>query len=276
MRSINCLVTGGTSGVGRSIAEALARTGARVTIVSQDAARGREAAETLRRKTAGAVEAVTADLSSLDSVRRLADAVRVRYPALHVLSHNAAALTMKRSLTPDGVESIFAVNYLGPFLLTALLRDALEAGAPSRVITVSGQPRLIARLRPGFDPCAERGWSALRATMQAALARVLFTRELARRLAGTGVTANTFHPGLVRSRLPSHLPLLLRLPARVASLFFSLDSATGTFLATSPDVEAVSGQCFQDCRPVPFLPSWDPDGVARELWESSCRLCGLD
>jgi len=277
MRVLNCLVTGGTSGVGRSIARALARSGARVTIVSRDEARGVAAAEDLRRETGNpAVDAATADLSSFSSVRALADVIRRKYAALHVLSNNAATLTMKRELTADGVESIFAVNYLSHFLLTALLGDALRAGAPARVITVSGQPRLIARFTPSFDdPASERGFSPFGATIRAAVAKVLFTRELAARLARTGVTANTFHPGLVRSGLPSHLPLLLRLPVRVASLFFAAGSETGIFLALSPAVEAVTGQCFQSKKAVPFQPSYDAQVAARQLWEMSSRLCGL-
>ncbi len=277
MRDINCLVTGGTSGVGRSIAKALARAGAHVTIVSRDAARGEAAAEALRQETGNsAIDAVAADLSFLSSVRTLANVIRRKYPALQVLSNNAAALTMKRVLTADGVESIFAVNYLSHFLLTNLLLDVLKAGAPSRVITVSGQPRLIARFKPHFDDLgSERGFSPLATTLRAAIAKVLFTLELARRLEGTGVTANTFHPGLVRSSLPSHFPWFLRVPARIASVFFAAESATGTYLAVSPEVQTVTGKCFQRRAAVPFEPAYDVAAAAGELWEISKRRCGL-
>jgi retinol dehydrogenase-14 len=277
MRVINCLVTGGTSGVGRSIAKALARSGARVMIVSRDAARAEAAAEALRKETGNsAVDSVAADFSRLSSVRALAEAVRRKYSELHVLSNNAACLTMTRELTPDVIESIFAVNYLSHFLLANLLEDFLKAGAPSRVITVSGQPRLIARFKPQFDDLrSERAFSPLAATLRAAIAKVLFTFELARRFSGTGVTANTFHPGLVRSGLPSHLPLLLRVPVSAASLFFASESATGNYVALSPEVETVTGKCFERRRAVAFEPAYDAAAASRELWEISSRLCGL-
>ena len=277
MQMRNCLVTGGTSGVGRGIARALAGSGARVIIVSRDAQRGAAAAEALRRETGNAsVDWVAADLSSMSAVRGLADTVRARYTALHVLSANAAALTMKRELTPEGVESIVAANYLGHFLLANLLTDALKAGAPSRVLTVVGQARLIAMAKPAFDDLASRrGFSPLGATIRAAVAKTLFTFELARRLSGSGVTANAFHPGLVRSGLPSHLPWYLGVPARLASLFFAEASDTGEYLALSPEVQGVSGRFFERRKAVPFSPPWDAAAAGRELWEISARLCGI-
>lgn len=277
MHAFNCLVTGGTSGVGRGIARALARAGGRVTIVSRDVSRGAAAAEALRRESGSQlVDCVAADLSSLSSVRALAQTVRSRYRELHVLSLNAATLTMKRELTAEGVESIFAANYLGHFLLANLLTDALKAGAPSRVITVVGQARMITMARPAFDDLAgNRGFSPLRATIRAAVAKTLFTLELARRLGGSGVTANVFHPGLVRSGLPDHLPWYLGAPVRLASLFFAEASDTGAYLALSPEVQGVTGRFFERRRAVPFSPPWDAGAAGRELWEISARLCGI-
>lgn len=277
MPAFNCLVTGGTSGVGRGIAWALAKAGASVTIVSRDASRGALAAESIQRETgSSSVDAVAADLSSLSSVRTLAQRIRSRYPALHVLSLNAGMLTMKRELTADGVESMFAANYLGHFLLANLLLESLTAGAPSRVITVVGQARMVSGPLPAFDdPASRGGFNPLRATMRAAVAKTLFTLELARRLAGTGVTANAFHPGLVRSSLPSHLPWYLGAPVRLASLFFAETSETGIYLALSPDVQRVSGRFFERRREVPFLPPYDVPAAGRQLWDISARLCGL-
>jgi NAD(P)-dependent dehydrogenase (short-subunit alcohol dehydrogenase family) len=246
-------------------------------LVSRDASRGAEAAEDLRRETGNhRIEALTADLSSMTSVRALAEEVRKRHHALSVLSNNAALLVTERRLTPEGVESIFAATYLGHFLLANLLTDLLRAGAPSRIITVSGQPGLIGRFQPRFDDLgAEAGFSPLRATLQAAIAKTLFTIEIARRLEGTGVVAHTFHPGLVRSRLISHLPWYVRFPAGLASMFFATESATGIYLALSPDVQAVTGRCFVRGRSVPFEPSYDVAAASRALWETSARLCGL-
>jgi NAD(P)-dependent dehydrogenase (short-subunit alcohol dehydrogenase family) len=272
-----CLVTGGTSGVGRGIARALGASGATVLIVSRDGARGAAAAEALRRETGNhAIEALTADLSSMASVRSLASAVGRKHGALHVLSNNAAFLSMNRRLTPEGVESIFATNYLGHFFLANLLTPLLKAGAPSRIITVSGQPGLIARFPARFqDLGGEEGFSPLQATIRAAVAKVLFTFEIAGRLSGTGVTANTFHPGLVRSGLPLHLPWFLRIPASVASLFFARESATGKLLALSPEVEGVTGRFFARGKARRFEPSWDVGAARHDLWEISARLCGM-
>lgn len=277
MQAFNCLVTGGTSGVGRGIAWALARAGGRVTIVSRDAARGAEVARAIQQETAGgSVDSIAADLSVLSSVRALAERVRARYPALHVLSLNAATLVMKRTLTPDGVESIFASNYLGHFYLANLLTEALKAGAPSRVLTVVGQARMVSSARPALDdPASTRGFSPLGATIRAAVAKTLFTLELARRLEGTGVTANAFHPGLVRSGLPSHLPWFLGAPVRLASVFFAETSETGIYLALSPDVQRITGKFFERRRVVPFAPPYDVVAAGRELWDLSARLCGI-
>ncbi|HTO21936.1 MAG TPA: SDR family NAD(P)-dependent oxidoreductase [Spirochaetia bacterium] len=277
MQAFNCLVTGGTSGVGRGIAWALARAGGHVTIVSRDAARGAEVARAIQKETAsGSVDSIAADLSVLSSVRALAERVRARYPALHVLSLNAATLVMKRTLTLDGVESIFASNYLGHFYLANLLTEALKAGAPSRVLTVVGQARMVSSARPAFDdPASTRGFSPLGATIRAAVAKTLFTLELARRLEGTGVTANAFHPGLVRSGLPSHLPWFLGAPVRLASVFFAETSETGIYLALSPDVQRITGKFFERRRVVPFVPPYDVVAAGRELWDLSARLCGI-
>ena len=277
MQAFNCLVTGGTSGVGRGIAWALARAGGRVTIVSRDAARGAEVARAIQQETAsGSVDSIAADLSVLSSVRALAERVRARYPALHVLSLNAATLVMKRTLTPDGVESIFASNYLGHFYLANLLTEALKAGAPSRVLTVVGQARMVSGARTALDdPASTRGFSPLGATIRAAVAKTLFTLELARRLEGTGVTANAFHPGLVRSGLPSHLPWFLGAPVRLASVFFAETSETGIYLALSPDVQRITGKFFERRRVVPFAPPYDVVAAGRELWDLSARLCGI-
>ncbi|MGO9310630.1 MAG: short-chain dehydrogenase, partial [Spirochaetia bacterium] len=198
------------------------------------------------------------------------------HSSLHVLSNNAALLSMTRRLSPEGVESIFATNYLGHFLLTNLLADILKAGAPSRILTVSGQPGLIARFPPRFESLGSEGsFSPLRATLRAAIAKVLFTFEIARRLEGTGVTANTFHPGLVRSGLPSQLPWFFRFPMRLASAFFPGESATGRFLALSPEVENVTGRCFSHGRVAAFEPPYDIEAAGRGLWEISARLSGL-
>jgi NAD(P)-dependent dehydrogenase (short-subunit alcohol dehydrogenase family) len=246
-------------------------------LVSRDPQRGEAAAEALRREAGHErVEAITADISSLASVRALAEEVRRKHDALHLLSNNAALLSMTPLVTTEGVDSIFATNYLGHFLLARLLSDMLKASAPARVLTVSGQPGAIARIRPRFEDAAGgRALSPLKATLQAALAKALFSLELARRMEGTGVTSNTFHPGLVRSGLASHLPWYLRIPVSLASVFLSAESETGCYLALSPEVERVTGSFFVGRKAMPFTPPYDAREAAQALWDLSTRLCGL-
>ena len=276
MKGRVCLVTGGTSGVGRSIAAGCARAGAAVVIVSSDQTRGDEAARVMRELTGNPqIEALQADLSVMDSVRSLADAFKKRYGELHVLSLNAATLTLDRRVTPDGFESIFATNYLSHFALTNLLLDTLRRSASSRVIAVSGLPGSLIRVRLDMaDLMLKNGFSPLKATARAALAKVLFILELARRTEGTGVSANTFHPGLVRSGLPRSLPWFLRLPARIAMSFFAAESDTGVFLATSPEVAGMTGRFFVGRKPAAFRAAYDVADAASRLWEASARLVG--
>jgi len=272
-----CLVTGGTSGVGRSIAAGCAMAGATVVIVSRDKGRGDDAARRIRESTGKPdVDAMKADMSVMESVRTLAGAFRRKHGRLHVLSLNAASLTMHRQITVDGHESTFAANYLGHFLLTNLLLDVLHASAPSRVIAVSGHPGSLMPVRLDMeDLMLNKGFSPFKATLRAALAKTLFIFELARRMESTGVTANTFHPGFVRSALPQSLPWFLSLPASLAMLFASRESDTGIYLATSQEAEGRTGRFFVGRKPVDFRPRYDVADMSARLWEASARLTGL-
>ncbi|HET7839540.1 MAG TPA: SDR family NAD(P)-dependent oxidoreductase [Rectinemataceae bacterium] len=276
MKGKVCLVTGGSSGVGLAIASGCARLGATVAIASRDRTRGEAAAKALRDETGNReVEWLGADLANLDSVRSLAEGFGRRYGGLHVLSNNAAVLSMKRRTSAQGFELTFATNYLAHFLLTALLLPMLKAAAPARVITVSGHPASIVGARLDFgDLMLERGYSPIRATLGAALARVLFSLELARRLEGRGVSSNTFHPGLVRSGLPASLPWALRLPARVGMVFLSRECATGVRLACSEEVEGITGRFFVGAKSARFEPSYDLAAEALRLWRASEALVG--
>jgi NAD(P)-dependent dehydrogenase (short-subunit alcohol dehydrogenase family) len=275
--SKTCVVTGGTSGVGRAIARGLARAGATVVIAARDQARGEASAALLRAETGNpAVEFMLLDLADPGSVRAFVEAFSRRHGALHVLSNNAAHLVMDRRVTAYGAESIFSVNYLGHFLLTNLLMDALKAGAPSRVATVAGGPGMLKGRQLDLEaPLSPAGFSPLRATVHAALAKVLFTFELARRLEGTGVTANTFHPGIVRSGLPRHLPWFLRLPAALAMALVPEECPTGVFLCLAPELEGVSGRFFVGRKPAAFAPAWNVAEAGQRLWEQSERLAPL-
>ncbi|MDO8614360.1 MAG: SDR family oxidoreductase [Dehalococcoidia bacterium] len=273
-----CLITGASRGIGLEAAVALAGLGAGVTMVARDPARGAAAlAEVKRRSGSEIVELMIADLASLQAVRQLAGEFRALHRELHVLVNNAGAYNAQRSLTPDGYETTFAVNHLAPFLLTNLLLDALKAGAPSRIVNVASGAHRRATIDFADLNC-ERSYAGFRTYGQSKLANVLFTYELARRLQGTGVTANCLHPGVVTTGFGknSNNPRPVR---AFMSLFHTLGrpflkspaqgAATVVYLASSPAVEGVSGRYFADSKAVPSSAASYDEVVARRLWQVS-------
>lgn len=277
MRGRVCLVTGGSSGVGRATALGLARLGANVLLVARDPVRGEHAADEIRRGTGNSgVEFLPCDLSRQKDIRRLAREVEGRCPRLHVLANCAGYLSLRRELTAEGIERTLAVDYLDHFLLTNLLLERLRASAPSRVITVAGSPRDLRRMSFAFELLKPRSrLGGFTSWAQTALARVLFTFELARRLEGSGVTANAFHPGLVRTRLDRHLPWPLRLPVRLVSPLLPAECPVSVHLASSPAVQGSSGLLFVGTRAVDLRPHSEDADTAQRLWEASERLTGL-
>jgi NAD(P)-dependent dehydrogenase (short-subunit alcohol dehydrogenase family) len=271
-----CLVTGGSSGVGFATARGLAALGAAVLLVSRDPRRGEQAAEMIRRRTGNPeVRFLACDLSLQREVRRLAGEVAERHPVLHVLANCAGRLALRRELTEEGIERTLAVDYFSHFLLTLQLLEPLRAGAPSRVITVAGSPGTLRLLRLRADFLEPGGrLSGVGSALQAALARALFSFELSRRLRGSGVTANAFHPGLVRTHLDRNLPWPLRLPVRLASPLLRADCPTAVRLASAGALEGASGQFFARGRPVALQPHDEDLDAARRLWEASERWTG--
>jgi NAD(P)-dependent dehydrogenase (short-subunit alcohol dehydrogenase family) len=272
-----CLVTGGTSGVGFATASGLAALGASVLLVGRDPARGKAALEEIRRKSGNPdVEFISADLSTRSSIRRLASAVGEERGALHVLVNAAGTLERERLVTVDGLETTLAVDYLSHFLLTNLLTDLLKKSAPSRVITVAGAPRILENAPLDPDDLDPKGrFHPLGAAMRAAAARLVFSLELARRLEGTGVTSNAFHPGLIRSRLARNLPLALRLPFRLIQPFLKGTCPAGVYLCSSPEMERVSGRYFVGGRSFEPVPGGFTPRIAGTLWHVSERLTRL-
>jgi retinol dehydrogenase 14 len=279
MRESTVLVTGGTGGIGLATASGLAGLGARVGIVGRDPGRAADAADAVRRTAAGArVDTFVADLSSQAEVRRLADEVLASYPRLDVLVNNVGGYWAHRHVTADGLEHTFALNHLAPFLLTQLLRGLLVTSAPARVVTVSSGAQAMGRI--DFDDLqGEHDYNGQRAYNQSKLANVLFTYELARRLEGTGVTANVLHPGVVRTRFGQEdsgrwmqllLPVVrpfLKSPERGAR--------TAVHLASAPELAGVSGRYFANSAPrKSSARSYDAQ-VAARLWETSAELTGL-
>ena len=271
------LVTGATGGIGLATAAGLAGLGARVGIVGRDAARSEAAAKQLR-AVGGQVDVFIADVSSQDEVRRLADEALATYPRLDVLVNNVGGYWATRHTTVDGLEHTFAVNHLAPFLLTNLLLDRLRASAPARVVTVSSGAQAMGTLDFG-DLQGEQDYSGQRAYNQSKLANVMFTYELARRLAGSGVTANVLHPGVVRTdfgREDSKGWMRLMLP--VVRPFMKnpeRGAATSIYLASSAEVEGVTGRYFANGKPTASSKASQDGAAVARLWDVSAELVGL-
>lgn len=272
------LVTGASAGIGLYTALGLAGIGFRVIMVGRDAARIERARRLVEERAAtGSAETALADFASLAAVRQLADTVLARHGRLDVLINNAGQITPEYRLSEDAYELTFAVNHLAPFLLTNLLLDRLRASAPSRIVTVASQAHRGARI----DPAALVGrqdWTPLKAYGRSKLCNILFTRSLARRLDGSGVTAACLHPGVVATGIGNNAGRLTSLGWRLAKPFLvtaEQGAATSLFLATTADPTPFHGAYVIK----KWIASPDPaaldDAMAERLWTESARLVGL-
>ena len=276
MKGTVCVVTGATSGIGQAAAAALARLGATVVMVGRDRDRTEAAAARIAAVSTSPPRAEIADLASLEQVRGLA-ARLAGLERIDVLINNAGLVLGERRITPDGLEHVFAVNHLAPFLLTSLLLPKLTASGPARVVTVTSDAHSAARLDLS-DPNLEHGWDSWRSYANSKLANILFTRELARRLDGTGVTASCAHPGVVRTGFGRESRPLLKLGITIARPFMlspERGADTIVYLASSPDVAGQTGGYYvKRQRREPSAAARD-NTAARELWELSEKMTGL-
>lgn len=279
MRGRVCVVTGASSGIGKVTVRELARQGATVVAVVRDAGRGEAALAEVRADVGGAdVSLALCDFASQRAVRKLAAELLERCPRIHVLVNNAGAILGARSLTEDGIEATFAVNHLGYFLLTELLLERLRASgtseAPARVVVVASEAHRSGHI--DFDDLAcERGYSPMRVYGTSKLANIAFTRELARRLEGSHVTANCMHPGVVATRFGDSGGALIRLGIKLVRPFFRTEAQgadTVIWLASAPEVAGVTGKYFVDRREKRPSREASDDGVAGKLWAASERL----
>lgn len=270
-----CLVTGSSSGIGKVTARELARMGATVVMVCRNRAKG-EAAQAEIKEASGntQVDLIVADLSELSHVRRAASEFTQKYTQLHVLINNAGVVKSEREVTLDGLEYGFATNYLGPFLLTELLLDTLKASVPARIINVNSGGHTLGRI-DFANLQGERRYSAAKTYTDSKLAQLYSTYELADRLKGTSVTVNALHPGLVDSNINDGLTGFVRLIGTLNSLFgISVEKGAQTtlYLATSPEVEGVSGKYFAKCKETPSSKLSYDVAVRKRLWQVSEEL----
>ncbi len=274
-----CVITGATSGIGLVAAENLAAMGARLVLIGRDPERGEAALRRIRRRTPDAQASIRyADLSRLSEMNRVAGEIAAAEPRIDVLINNAGAMFQRRSVTEDGLERTFALNHMAYFVLSNRLRDRLVAAAPARIVSVASEAHRGNTL-DFADLQSERNYRPLAVYGRSKLANILFTREMARRLAGTGVTANCLHPGFVASRFGDNNPGLMGLGIGIAKRLFAISPEKGgetiVYLASSPEVAQVTGGYFAKCRAaVPSAAAQD-DAAARRLWEESAKLAKM-
>jgi NAD(P)-dependent dehydrogenase (short-subunit alcohol dehydrogenase family) len=274
------LVTGANSGIGLEASVKLARLGAELVMVARDRAKGEAAlADVKRRAGSDKVSLLLCDFASQSSIRALATEYRKTHDRLDVLVNNAGSVSDARQVTGDGLEQTFAVNHLGYFLLTHLLLDLVEKSAPSRIVNVSSVGHYRGEL--DFDNLQyERGgYAIMKAYSRSKLGNVLFTVELARRLAGKGVTVNCLHPGAVATNIWSHAPWFARPILSVAKLFMITPEQGGdriVYLAAAEDVEGQSGGYYENNKRVTPSKLVQDSAVVKRLWDVSAKLVRLD
>lgn len=272
------VITGATSGIGWVAAEQLAAQGARLVLIARDPERGSAALERLRQRSPGAEHRLhIADLSGIADTRRVAAEIAAGEPRVDVLVNNAGALFGRRSLTAEGLERTFALNHVSHFVLTHGLRERLTGHGAARIVNTSSGAHRRA-LGSLTDWQSTRRFMGVEVYARSKLYNILFTRELARRLAGTGVTAHAFHPGFVATRFGDESGGLLSLGVRVAKLFAltpEQGADTLVYLAAAPEVAAETGKYYQRRRERTPSRAARDDALAQQLWAETERLTGL-
>ena len=273
------VMSGATSGIGLIAAEKLAAMGMRLVLIARNQTRAERALSQL----AGLGpdqrhRAHYADLSQLAEVKRVAAEISSREPCINVLINNAGNVYCARTVADDGLERTFATNHAAPFVLTCCLRNSLIAAAPARIVNTASDAHR-GQVLDFSDLQLSRSYRVLRAYGRSKLCNILFTRELARRLAGTGVTANCLHPGFVRTSLGQNNGGPMRYLIKLAMLFAGdpeKGANTIVYLATAPQLAKQSGGYYYNCRPhSPNMAARD-DATAKRLWEETVRLTGVD
>ncbi|NRA03601.1 MAG: SDR family NAD(P)-dependent oxidoreductase [Myxococcales bacterium] len=274
------LITGFTSGVGKAAALALAKLGADLVLLCRNAEKGRAVIHEIREQTdSPRIDMLVADLGSQEAIRRAAEEFKASRRPLHILFNNAGLVNRRRLTTAEGYEATFAVNHLGPFLLTNLLMDQLRASAPSRVVFTGSDAFKLAGGSIDFEDLhSEKKYRAFVAYGRSKLGNLLFARELARREPDQEVTANVYHPGFVASGLGVNNSRLSRVMTKLIAPLARTPgkgAETGIYLCTDPAVAHVTGGYFHNNRPYASSSYAERSDVGAHLWEVSADLCGL-
>ncbi len=272
-----CVVTGANAGIGKQTAIGLARLGARVVMVCRNPERGEAARADVASATGAEIELMQCDMASFASMRDFAARFAERHDRLDVLVNNAGMMFAKRELTEDGLESTFAVNHLGYYMITNLLRDLLIQSAPARVVVVASTAHKRARL-DWENLQGEKRFSSFKAYALSKLCNILFTYELARRLEGTGVTANCLHPGVVASNFGSTAGPLFRNLVKIGHPFLmspERGARTSIYVASAPELADTTGTYFARSRPARSSAISHDRAAQARLWQLSADLTGV-
>jgi len=276
MEGQTCMVTGSNSGIGKVIATEAARMGATVVMVCRNRERGEEALKEIRQKTrSDKIQLILADLSSQMQIRQLANDFTNHFERLDVLVNNAGTIFRERSVTEDGYESTFAVNHLGPFMLTGLLLDTLKASAPARIVNVGSHAHKMTNFSLDEVTSNTKKYKPFRVYAGSKLANLCFTYDLAEKLEGTGVTVNCVHPGAVATGMLNHGPKWL---AFILALFFltpEKGAETAIELMASPDYADATGHYYYKKKKVKSSPRSHDLAFRKELWQKSCEWTGV-
>ena len=278
MRGKTVVITGGTSGIGEVAALELAQMGARIVLVARDKSRAEATLARLRKRGSALVHAVHyADLTRLAEMKRVATQIAAVEPRIDVLINNAGAMFGARRITQDGLERTFALNHMAYFVMTEGLCARLAGAGDARIVNTASDAHRGATLDLS-DLQSEQGSGAMQAYGRSKLCNILFTRELARRLHGSGITANCLHPGFVATRFGDQSGGLISHMIWLAK-FLAISPAEGArtivHLASSPEVAGISGKYFYKCRATTPSPAAQDDQAALLLWERSAKLAGM-
>lgn len=273
------IITGANTGIGKENAIDLAERGGKVYIACRDVKRGEDALKEIKeRSQSDKVIFLQLDLSSLASVREFSEKFHKLESKLHILINNAGVMMCPKSYTKDGFEMQFGTNHLGHFLLTHLLLDLIKASAPSRIINVSSSAHKFGDIERD-NLMGEKSYGRVKAYGQSKLANVLFSRELSKKLAGTGVTVNSCHPGAVKTELQRHIhPIITHVIGPLFEPFFKTPwegAQTQIRMAVDPSLENVTGKYFADCEEAATSKHATNDDTATWLYEKSLELVKL-